>query len=241
MLPPLWTDTLIVDMKLWLKAVSALFCAAGACAAQSAALPIMPQGAAVQSAAPDNQEPPPVKKPSVTPAAPAPVAPAPADPQTDPKPYVIGPLDVIYVKVWNNQNLTGMMDVGPDGMISLPLIGQLRADGLTVQQLKETIATRLNDYLLNPEVSVDVTRINSKRYYILGGVNRPGPFPLSVRTTVSEALSNAGGFSGFANQKKIYVLRGTKKILFNYKDVIAGKHLEQDITLENGDKIVVPE
>ena len=157
------------------------------------------------------------------------------------KRYIIGSLDVLYIRVWNNANLTGPVDVRPDGMISLPLVGELKADGLTVAALKDQIKVRLSDFLNSPEVDVQVSRVNSKKFYILGAVNKPGGYALVGSTTVSEALSNAGGFRDFANQKKIYVLRGTKKFIFNYKDVIVGKHLEQDIPLENGDKIVVPE
>jgi polysaccharide export outer membrane protein len=217
-------------MNLSVKAVFALFLAAALLAGQTNT-PVAPP------TLPEAQGPPPAKRSAAASAG----APAPANSGIDPKPYVIGPLDVLFVRVWNNQNLTGMVDVGPDGMISVALIGQVKADGLTIEQLKETLRTKLSDFIESPEVSVDVTRINSKRYFIIGGVNRPGPYPLASRTTVSEALSNAGGFSGFANQKRIYVLRGTHKFYFNFKEVIDGKHLEQDIPLENGDKIYVPE
>ena len=157
------------------------------------------------------------------------------------KPYIIGSLDVLYIRVWNNQNLTGPVDVRPDGMISLPLVGEMKADGVTVAALKEVIRTKLGDFLNSPEVDVQVSRVNSKKVLVLGAVNRTGAFPLVGRTTVLEALSSAGGFRDFANQKKIYILRGTRRFSFNYKEVILGKHPEQDIVLENGDKIVVPE
>jgi polysaccharide export outer membrane protein len=157
------------------------------------------------------------------------------------KRYVIGSLDVLYVRVWNNANLTGLVDVRPDGMISMPLIGEVRADGLTVEQFKEALRTRLSTYFANsPEVDVQVTKINSKKYYIYGEVLHQGEFPLIGQTTVLDALSNAGGFKDFANLKKIYVLRGKQKLMFNYKDVSNGKKIEQNITLENGDRIFVP-
>jgi polysaccharide export outer membrane protein len=228
-------------MKLSLKTVSTLFCAAVLCAAQTVVPPV--PGNAGQPPVPDGvspealQPPPPVRKSGAAETE----APKPANTTSDAKPYVIGPLDTLYVRVWNNQNLTGIVNVGPDGMISLSLVGQLNADGLTVEQLTTALKNKLGEYITSPEVSIDVTRVNSKKYFVYGGVNRPGPFPLSGRTTVSEALSMAGGFRDFSNQKKIYVLRGAVKHPFNYKDVIAGKHLEQDIVLENGDKIVVPE
>jgi polysaccharide export outer membrane protein len=148
---------------------------------------------------------------------------------------------VLYVRVWNQPNLSGIEDVGPDGVISMPLIGEIKADGLTVGQLKAAITARLNDFLNSPEVSVAVTKINSKSVLLIGGVARPGKFPLNEKTTVLDAIASAGGFRDFANQKKVYVLRNGKKFPFNYKEVIQGKHLEQNIELQNGDQIVVPE
>ncbi len=155
-------------------------------------------------------------------------------------PYVIGPLDVLYVRVWGNQNLTGLVDVRPDGMISMPLIGEIKADGVTVSVLRESLRAKLEDFLIKPEVDVQVTKVNSKKFYIFGEVGKPGEFPLVGALTVLDALSNAGGFRDFANQKKIYILRGTKKLPFNYKEVSQGKHMEQNIKLENGDRIFVP-
>jgi polysaccharide export outer membrane protein len=156
-------------------------------------------------------------------------------------PYVLGPLDVISVKVWNNPNLSSPLDVGSDGMISLPLVGQIKADGLTKEQLKEALVGRLGEFLNNPEVDVQVLKVNSKRYFVYGGVGRPGEYPLVEDTTIMDALSNTGGFKDFANKKKIYVLRGTQKFTFNYQDVSKGKHMEENIQLQNGDRIFVPE
>jgi polysaccharide export outer membrane protein len=153
---------------------------------------------------------------------------------------VLGPLDVISVKVWNNPNLSSPLDVGSDGMISLPLIGQVKADGLTAQQLKEVLAGRLGEFLNSPEVDVQVLKVNSKRFFVYGEVGRPGEFPLVEATTVMDALSQVGGFRDFANTKKIYVLRGSQKFNFNYKDVSKGKNLEQNILLQSGDRIFVP-
>ena len=99
---------------------------------------------------------------------------------------------------------------------------------------------RLKEFLNNPEVNVQVAQVHSKRYFVYGEVGRPGEFPLVQETTVMDALSNVGGFRDFANPKKIYVLRGTQKFNFNYKDVSNGKNLEQNIVLQNGDRIFVP-
>lgn len=160
-------------------------------------------------------------------------------PEPGGKPYVIGPLDILDVRVWGNPNVSGIFSVGPDGVVPMPLIGQVKADGMTVVELKDSLRDKLSGFINNPEVNVQVARILSKKYYILGEVNHQGEFPLTGDTTVLDAFANCGGFKDFANQKKIYILRGTQKFPFNYKDVSNGKHMEQNIYLENGDKIFV--
>jgi polysaccharide export outer membrane protein len=165
-----------------------------------------------------------------------------AKPDAGHKAYVIGPLDVLSIKVWNNQNLTQMVDVGPDGVFTFPLIGELKADGLTERQLKDLISERLRDFFNNnPDVVVQVLKNNSKRYYVYGGVNHGGEFPLNRDTTVMDALALVGGFKEFANTKKIRIQRGTQEFNFNYKDVSRGKNLKENILLENGDQIFVKE
>jgi polysaccharide export outer membrane protein len=159
---------------------------------------------------------------------------------------VIGPLDVVEIRVWNNPSLSGAVAVEADGTISLPLIGEIKADGLTVRQLKETLTERFKDLMNNPDVNVQMGRVNSKRIFIYGGVLRGGEFPLLRDTTVMDALSNVGGFKDFANTKKITVQRvlpsgEVKKFNFNYKDVSRGKNMDQNILLRNGDRIFVPE
>ena len=247
-----------------LKAAFALVCAVALCCAQNDA-PIAPETAPAAKEAPAtaSSTQTPASVPATTaPEAAAPNTVAPAAPAKDqlpaaPKtaaggkdtashagtkaPYVIGPLDVISVKVWNNPNLSSPLDVGPDGMISLPLVGQIKADGLTKEQLKETLVGRLKEFLNSPEVDVQVLKVNSKRYFVYGGVGRGGEYPLVQETTVMDALSNVGGFKEFANRKKIYILRGTQKLNFNYKDVSRGKNMEQNILLQNGDRIFVPD
>jgi polysaccharide export outer membrane protein len=161
-------------------------------------------------------------------------------PATANAPYVIGPLDVLIVKVWNNTNLSGPYDVRSDGMLSMPLIGEVKADGLTAKQLKETLTERLGDFLHNPEVDVQIAKVNSKRYFVYGEVMHAGEFPLVEATTILDALANVGGFRDFANPKKIYVMRGAQKFNFNYNEVSKGKNLAQNIQLQNGDRIYVP-
>jgi polysaccharide biosynthesis/export protein len=158
------------------------------------------------------------------------------------KSYVIGAEDVLFIQVWGDQRLSGQNLVRPDGKISMNLIGEIQAGGLTPSQLEASISDLLKskEILNKPQVTVQVTQILSKKYYILGEVLKPGPNPLVVPTRVLEALVNAGGFKDFANTKKIEVIRGKQRFRFNYKDVIHGKHTEQNILLEPGDIITVP-
>lgn len=157
----------------------------------------------------------------------------------DPKTYVIGAEDVLAVRVWKDADASGMVTVRPDGKITLALGGDIQASGLTPEQLSKRITEALSSYINRPQVTVMVQGVYSKKYYISGEVNRPGAFPLVVPTTIVEALTQAGGFREFANQKKIIVMRGAKRVPFNYKDYVKGKGLDQNIQLENGDHIVV--
>jgi polysaccharide export outer membrane protein len=131
-----------------------------------------------------------------------------------------------------------------DGKISLPLVNDLQAAGLTPTQLSFEIAERLRRVLVNPQVTVIVTQMNSQRIYIVGQVTRGGSFPLEPNMTAVQALSNAGGFTMFANLKKIYVLRSEngldQKFPVNYREVISGRKPIGDIRLKTGDTIVVP-
>jgi len=161
-------------------------------------------------------------------------------------PYIFGPLDVVIVRVWGQPQLSGPVDIGADGNISLPLIGDVPADGLTKDQLKLELTKRLSEFLNNPEVDVQIGKVNSKTYFINGGVGHGGEFQLVKPTTILDALSGAGGFRDFTNTKKIYLLRTlpsgeTRRFDFNYKDVSKGKHMEQNIYLQPGDRIFVPE
>ncbi|MFZ0980613.1 MAG: polysaccharide biosynthesis/export family protein [Candidatus Acidiferrales bacterium] len=166
-------------------------------------------------------------------------APATADPN-----YVIGPQDVLDIDVWKETELTRSVPVRPDGKISLPLLNDVQAAGLTPTQLSEEITTELKKFITDPQVTVIVTQINSQRVYILGEMARPGAYPLLPGMTVLQGLSSAGGFTPFANMKKIYVLRNEggkqEKFPFNYKEVVKGKNAEQNIVLKAGDQIVVP-
>lgn len=158
--------------------------------------------------------------------------------------YIIGPQDVLDVDVWKEQELTRTVEVRPDGKISLPLLNDVQANGLTPMQLAANITDGLKKFITAPQVTVIVTEIRSQRVYILGEVVHPGAYPLLPGMNVLQALSSAGGFTMFANTKKIYVLRQQdgkqEKFPFNYKAAISGKRTDQDIPLRAGDQIVVP-
>lgn len=178
------------------------------------------------------------------PAAPSPTqATAPQAATQDPN-YIIGPRDFLDISVWKEPDLTRSLTVRPDGKVSIPLLNDVQAAGLTPTQLATKIATDLKKFVTDPQVTVIVTQINSQRVYILGEVSRAGAYPLLPQMTVLQALSSAGGLSTFANRKKIYVLREVDgkpvKYPFNYKDVLAGKSANENIELKPGDTIVVP-
>jgi polysaccharide export outer membrane protein len=158
--------------------------------------------------------------------------------------YIIGAQDVISVSVWKEAELTREVPVRPDGKISMPLLNDVQAAGLTPSQLADQITVGLKKFVTDPQVTVIVAQINSQRVYILGEVTRAGAYPLLPQMTFLQALSSAGGFTIFANVKKIYLLRQEngkqERYPFDYKQVIAGKNSEQNIILRAGDTIVVP-
>lgn len=158
----------------------------------------------------------------------------------DPNTFKIGAEDVIFIQVWREPDFTRSVVVRPDGKITMPLVGEIQAAGLTPIALGKVVTEALTKYLNNPDVNITVLQVNSKRYYIMGEVNRPGSFPLITPTRILEALTNAGGFHEFANTKNITILRKGQKLKFNYKDVIHGKNMDQNIYVEDGDYIIVP-
>ncbi|MGA7410659.1 MAG: polysaccharide biosynthesis/export family protein [Bryobacteraceae bacterium] len=158
----------------------------------------------------------------------------------DNKKYKVGPEDVLNVNVWEEPKFTGLYTVHSDGKITMPLVGDIDAGGLTPVEIEPLVVQALSKLIVKPLVTVTVQAVYSRRYYLDGEINKPGEYPLQTRTTILDAISKAGGLAGFANAKKIYILRGDKKIPFNYKDVIHGKNLDQNIALEAGDHIVVP-
>jgi polysaccharide export outer membrane protein len=157
--------------------------------------------------------------------------------------YVIGPDDTLFISVWKEPDLTETLPVRADGMISLPLLNDVRAAGLTPMELSATITEKLKKYVDDPRVTVVVTQMNSQRVYVTGEVLHPGAMTLTPQMTVLQALASAG-FTQFANTKGIYVLRNengsSKKYPVNYKKLIKGEDTAQNIMLKPGDTVVVP-
>ncbi len=161
-----------------------------------------------------------------------------------PKSYVIGLGDVLEVFVWRNEQLSREVTVRPDGKISLPLIQDIQAEGLTVLQLRDEITRRLDEHVNRPRVTIIVSQINSYKVNVLGRVVRPGVYPITGNTTLLEAISMAGGFTEWANKREITVITHQggqkKKIRVNYKKIASGKDPGQNIILKRGDTIIVP-
>jgi polysaccharide biosynthesis/export protein len=157
----------------------------------------------------------------------------------DPKGYKLGPEDVLGIFVWREDQLSGQFVVRPDGKITLRLFGDLKVEGMTLDQVKDEVTKAYAEKLNRPEVSVSLLRVGSKKYFLVGEVAKTGMFPLVVPITVLEALNAAGGLREFANKKKIVILRGSQRIKFNYDEVMKGKKLDQNIFLESGDQVFV--
>jgi polysaccharide export outer membrane protein len=177
-------------------------------------------------------------------AAPAPApAPAPEAKSVAGPEYIIGADDALHISVWKEPDLTATLPVRPDGKISMPLLNDVQAAGLTPMQLADALTGRLKKYVADPRVTVVVTQINSKRVYLVGEVLHPGPIPMLPNMTVLQALASAG-FTQFANTKGIYVLRTEngrqQKMPVNYRQLIKGDSVDQNVMLKPGDTIVVP-
>ena len=178
--------------------------------------------------------------PEVTaPAVPVPVVPAPIVPDS----YVIGASDAVMVNVFKDPTLSGGMLVRPDGMISLPLLGDVKAAGKTPLQLADEVTAKLKKFIQDPNVTVTVQGINSKKVYMMGEIGRTGPLEMTPGMTLLQAIATAGGLSPYANAKKIYILRTIdgkqQKIFVQYKQALRGD-LSLNLPLNPGDTIVVP-
>lgn len=159
--------------------------------------------------------------------------------------YVIGADDVLSISVWKEPDLSRSVTVRSDGKISLPLVGDLQAEGRTPSQLEQSITAELRSYISEPQVAVIVQQTNSLKFNILGQVTKPGSYPLNSGITIVDAIATAGGFKDFAKKKSIYILRPDSSgkdthINFNYEKFIKGKNTAQNIYLKPHDTIIVP-
>jgi polysaccharide biosynthesis/export protein len=161
-----------------------------------------------------------------------------------PADYTIGPEDVLGILFWREQEMSGDAAVRPDGMITLPLLGDIKAAGLRPDALRDVIQTAAAKYLTDPNVTVVVRQLNSRKVFITGQVGTPGAHPLTGPRTVMQLIALAGGLSEYADAENITIMRTeagrTQSFKFNYKDVAKGKKLDQNILLRPGDTVVVP-
>jgi polysaccharide export outer membrane protein len=164
---------------------------------------------------------------------------------THPPPgYVIGQADVLEVLFWRDKELSAEVIVRPDGKITLPLLNEIEAAGLTPEQLRLNVMDRARRFVEDPRANVVVKQINSRNVFIVGEVTKPGTYPLTGPTSVLQLIATAGGLGEFAGSNSIVVLRNVagkqERLPFNYKSVVKGKKLEQNIDLKAGDTVVVP-
>jgi polysaccharide export outer membrane protein len=158
--------------------------------------------------------------------------------------YVIGPEDVLHIHIWKEETLSRTVPVRSDGKISLPLIDEIQAAGLTPLQLKEILLAKLKDFIDIPNVSVIVMEANSFKVYISGQVKTPGVYRLRSETSLLQLIPLAGGFTEWANEKKILIIRKEngkeKRFTVNYKKIVKGEASESNINLKSGDTVIVP-
>lgn len=169
-----------------------------------------------------------------------------AAPAVSPLEYRIGAGDVLDVNVWKDKDASATkVLVRSDGKVTLPLVKEVNVEGQTPADLEKVLTERFAKFIPGAEVTVVVTEVNSKKIYLLGAVKKEGGIPLHGPTTVLQALAEGGGMTEFAKRKKIFILRGAApnqtKLMFNYNAVIKGEHPEQNILLQPGDTIVVPQ
>ena len=156
--------------------------------------------------------------------------------------YVLGASDVIRVSVWKSPDLSQTVTVGPDGFVSLPLLGDIHAAGMTANELAKDLGTRLGSYVVSPQVTVGVVDFRSRQVFVTGQVGKPGAYSLIAPVTVLQLIAQAGGLNAFANRKAIFVLRagnGMEKLKFNYISALKGD-VKQNINLLPGDTVIVP-
>lgn len=160
------------------------------------------------------------------------------------KPYIFGPLDVVQVAVWGSKEITGLYPISDDGFLSLPLLGDIPADGLTKEELGQKIREKLGESVFAKvpeanEVSVTLVKNNSKKIYVYGAVAREGTFPLDGEMTIMDVLAMCLPFQEFAKRNDIYVLRNGKPLPFRYDDFLKGKRMDLNIPLKSGDRLII--
>lgn len=159
--------------------------------------------------------------------------------------YIIGSEDVLAVNIWKEPEMSRTLPVRPDGKITLPLVGDIQASGLTPHKLQDNITSDLRSYVSSPAVTVIVQEVKSLKFNVVGEITRPGAYPLHEPMTVLDAIAVGGGLKDFAKGSRIYVLRlngdgSHSRLPFDYKNVIKGKKLSENVELRRGDTIVVP-
>ena len=158
--------------------------------------------------------------------------------------YHVGPGDALEISVWGHETLRREITVPPDGVISFPLVKDIDINGMTVSAVREAVTAKLGPFVPDATVTVILLATKSLTAFVIGKVNRPGPYPIELQTNVMQMLSMAGGFTAFASPDKVFVLRQTdgksEKIPFEYNQVVNGKNLDQNILLQRGDVVVVP-
>jgi len=196
-------------------------------------------GQAKQDPAKAGQKPPAKPASKTTPSVPDILQPPPA-----PVGYTIGPDDVLLIQFWRDTDMTREVTVRPDGKISLPLLNDVVASGLTPDELRDRVTEAAKKYVEDPNVTIIVRQINSRKVFVTGSVARPGPYPMADTMTVLQAIAIAGGLTEYANTKNISVVRTeagrSYRFKFNYKEVMDGKNLKQNIPLKPGDTVIVP-
>ena len=156
--------------------------------------------------------------------------------------FALGPADVIHVAVWKNADLTQTVTIGPDGFISLPLLGDVHVAGMKANELAQDLKAKLSSYMTNAEVSISIVEIHSRQVFVTGQVGKPGGYPLVAPISVLQLIAQAGGLNTFANKKDIVILRGTgsqiQRLKFNYNNAVRGD-ASQNISLQPGDTVIV--
>ena len=157
--------------------------------------------------------------------------------------FVLGTADVIKINVWKNADLSQTVTIGPDGFISLPLLGDVQVAGMTANQLAQDLKSRLSSYVVNAQVTVGIVDIRSRQVYVTGEVGKPGGYPLIVPISALQLIAQAGGLNTFANRKDIVILRSSgghlERLKFNYNSAVRGDP-KQNISLQAGDTVIVP-